>query len=102
MPGLCADYAWHARCLPASHAAHRPRAGVAHPWPTHGPCVAQAAHRHSLGPSQTKSSDGRENLRGKYGRKIVVDVNLLFSMKQGSQKCLFLIDINKIGIIVDF
>jgi len=44
------------------------RAGVAHPWP-----------RRSL--SQARCSDRRENLRGKYGRKIVVDNNLLFSMK---------------------
>ena len=33
MPGLRANYAWHARCLPASHAAHRLRAGMAHPHP---------------------------------------------------------------------
>ena len=65
MPGLHADYAWHACCLPASHAAHKPRAGVAHPLPSHGPCLAQAAHRPSLGPSQAKSSDGRENMAGK-------------------------------------
>ena len=75
MPSLRADYAWHARCLPRK----RRHAGVAHLWPTHGPGVAQAAHRPGLGPSQAKCSDGRENLRGKYGRKIVVDGNLLFS-----------------------
>ena len=78
MPGLRADYGWHARCLPASHAAHTRRAGVAHPWPTHGPDVAQAAHRPGLGHSQAKCSDGRENLQGKYFWKIVVDINLLF------------------------
>ena len=51
------------------------RAGVAHPWPTHGPGMAQAAHRPGLGPSQVRCSDGRENLQGKYGRKIVLDVH---------------------------
>ena len=40
MPGLCADYAWHARCLPASHAAHRP---------TRGPPMAQAWPRRRTG-----------------------------------------------------
>ena len=61
MPGLRADYAWHARCLPSFHAAHRQRAGVAHPWPTLGPGVGQAAHRPGLGHSQARYSDRREN-----------------------------------------
>ena len=70
MPDLRADYAWHARCLPAFHATHRQRAGVANPWPTHGPGVAQAAHRPGLGPSQARCSGGRENLRENMARKL--------------------------------
>jgi len=70
----------HAACPPPM-----PRAPVAHPWPTHGQGVAQSAHRPGLGPSQAMCSDGRENLQGKYGREIVVDVNLLFSMKYTSK-----------------
>ena len=45
MPGLRADYAWHARCLPASHAAHTRWAAVAHPWPP----MAQAWPRRRTG-----------------------------------------------------
>ena len=33
MPGLRTDYAWQARCLPASHAVHRRLTGVAHLHP---------------------------------------------------------------------
>ena len=44
MPGLRADYPWHARCLPAAYAAHRRRAGVAHPCPTKQDCCSGCAH----------------------------------------------------------
>ena len=52
MPGLRADYAWHALC----HATHRQRAGVAHPhtrkqdcssgcaWAMGGPWVGHSRH----------------------------------------------------------
>ena len=43
MPGLRADYAWHARCLPASHATHRRRAGVAHPHTRKQDCSSGCA-----------------------------------------------------------
>ena len=73
MPGLRADYPWHARCLPGAHAAHTRRAVVAHPHPTKQDCSSgwaewqvrgrgqaecmphivgvQAALRHGMGPS---------------------------------------------------
>ena len=44
MPGLCAAYTWHARCLPASHAAHRWRAGLTHSHPTKKDCSSGCAH----------------------------------------------------------
>ena len=87
MCGLRGDYAWHARCVPASHATHRRRAGVAHPHPTkqdcssgcaHAPsgkhmgggqaeCMrrvvgAKASYRRGMGPSQARCLDKRENL----------------------------------------
>ena len=98
--GLRADYTRHARCVPASHAAHRRRAGVAHTHTTKQDCSSgcahapsgkrvgggqaecmwhvvsvQAVHRHRIGPSQARCLDERENLGGKYGWIIVIDVH---------------------------
>ena len=80
----------HVACtLPArlpccAQTARRRGPPVAHPWPRRGPGGAQALS----GTLPGKCSDRRENLRGKYGRKIVVDVNLLFSMKYTSKTVL--------------
>ena len=92
MSGLRADSARYAWCVPASHVVYRWRTGVAHLPPKEagllqwlrpcaewqaarpGPPMAQAAHRPGLGPSCLRCSDGRENLQGKYGRKIVLNV----------------------------
>ena len=87
MPGLRADYAWHARCLPAFHAKHRRRAGLAHPhpmkqdcssgcaWAMGGPPMAQAWPRPGLGHSHARCLDERENHGGKYSWKFLIDVH---------------------------
>jgi len=58
--------------------------------------AAQAAHRGGMGPSQVRSFEERENLGG----KIWLEIRNI-PLKQGSQKYLSLIDINKIDIIVE-
>ena len=143
MPGLRADYPWHARCLPAAHAAHRRGAGVAHPhptkqdcssgcahapsgkrvgggqaWPTRGPPMAYLWPRRRTGlgwapPRRDVLTGGKifgENMAGKLSQTSMADKGFILCWLANnnnyiknsplSQNCLFLIDFNKIGIIV--
>ena len=84
MPGLRPDYPWHARCLPASHAARTRGPPVSHLWPTRGPNgptrgpgVAQAWPRRRTGlvwapPRRDVLTGGKDRARKSIYLKLIL------------------------------